>query len=245
MSPWSIRTENLRTSSCAEFLEFILTSFDIEVGPLMLVYSSCLIEQTWRMRNEIKFQSKTFNLLWLHKLISAQYRESQESNENKTPRIHQKQWLPPPEGWMKINSDACMRENGSVGATLARNRSGSIVRAHATFLDFEDPLVAESAALLSSIGLALDNGFENVIFEVDCEVLARAINNSMDDLSWDARSVLMDCKQLLQQLTLWEVDWVPREVNCDAHNVAIWCKNSNVSGLLQISSLPPPLCNLG
>ncbi|PON86779.1 hypothetical protein TorRG33x02_174280 [Trema orientale] len=54
--------------------------------------------------------------------------------------------------------DACLREGGTIGAALARDANGSIVSASSTFFAFEDPLIAESAAPLEGIKLALDNG---------------------------------------------------------------------------------------
>ncbi|PON62180.1 LOW QUALITY PROTEIN: hypothetical protein PanWU01x14_140300 [Parasponia andersonii] len=86
-------------------------------------------------------------------------------------------WVPPPEGWLKINSDACSREGGSVGAVLARDDTGNIVLAKSAFFHFEDPLAA-------------DNGLNHVLFEVDC-------GGSLGE----ARSLLHDCRNLLRQIT--------------------------------------------
>ncbi|PON59344.1 Ribonuclease H-like domain containing protein [Trema orientale] len=243
MSPWTLRMENFSTSTCAQFLEFLLTGVEAEVSSRMLLYFSCLIEQTWKIRNELVHESKNFNLMWLHNRISAQYRELvAECNDHRKPRTTQEQWLPPPDGWLKVNTDVCMREKGSVGVSMVRDSRGTVVLAGSNFFHFEDVLVAESAALLAGIRLTIDNGFTNVIFEVDCDAVAKAIHGSMDDLTWEARTVLSDCKNLLQQLDMWEVDWIPRSANASAHNLAKWCSQSNVSGLIPFCNSPFSLC---
>ncbi|POO01226.1 Ribonuclease H-like domain containing protein [Trema orientale] len=152
-------------------------------------------------------------------------------------------WLPPPEGWLKINSDACSREGGSVGAVLARDDTGNIVLAKSAFFHFEDPLVAESAAFLEGIRLAVDNGLNHVLFEVDCEAVALALKGAMEDVSWEAHSLLLDCRNLLRQITSWEIEWIPRVIKTGPHNLAIWCRNRRTSGLIQTACLPFSICN--
>ncbi|PON70118.1 hypothetical protein PanWU01x14_082930, partial [Parasponia andersonii] len=60
-----------------------------------------------------------------------------------------------------------------------------------------DPLLAELRALLFGICLTIDISMKSVVFEGDCEVMVIAIRNSVDNMHWDARSLLLDCKALL------------------------------------------------
>ncbi|PON66040.1 Ribonuclease H-like domain containing protein [Parasponia andersonii] len=115
--------------------------------------------------------------------------------------------------------------------------------AYSSFFEFDDPIVAESATLLEGIRLARDHGFRHVAFEVGCKVVAKAISKHVKDLPWEIQSLTMECNMLLHDFDIWEIEWIPREINTTAHNLAIWCTEFNVSGLIQVSTIPSYVCN--
>ncbi|PON92075.1 hypothetical protein TorRG33x02_121470 [Trema orientale] len=57
-------------------------------------------------------------------------------------------------------------------------------------------------AVCSALGirLAVDMGMRSVVFEGDCKVIVTTLKSTMEHLSWDARSILLDCKSKLNQL---------------------------------------------
>ncbi|PON91061.1 Ribonuclease H-like domain containing protein [Trema orientale] len=132
-----------------------------------------------------------------------------------------KNWLLPLEGWIKINTDAWDRDRGSLGAALAKDDKGGTLLAYSTFFEFDDPIVAETATLLEGIRLARDHDFRHVAFEVDCEVVTKAISGHVKYLPWEFQSLTMECKMLLHNFDLREIEWIPREINTGAHNLAI------------------------
>ncbi|PON84612.1 hypothetical protein TorRG33x02_195510 [Trema orientale] len=125
----------------------------------------------------------SFHLVELHNSVQTQYHELSESLISQSSRVSNvTAWIPPPEA-------------------LARNdRSGEVVAAFSNHTFFVDPLLAEIVAFLAGIRLAIDLNFNYIVFEGDCEVMGKSIKGQLADVSWEAQTLMLDCKSLLQQV---------------------------------------------
>jgi hypothetical protein len=84
------------------------------------------------------------------------------------------QWKRPNEGWLKVNTDAGFDANTCTGSSgvMIHDHAGLVRPAAARwFDDVPDVLTAEATAAKEGIDLAVYNGYDRVILEVDCRGL--------------------------------------------------------------------------
>ncbi|MBA0605007.1 hypothetical protein Godav_017623 [Gossypium davidsonii] len=101
-------------------------------------------------------------------------------------------WLPPPQGWVKINVDA--------GLSVAKNE--------------------QSLVVLHGLQFALDLGFSNVILESDSRLVVNNIQKSSEDYS-ESRLFTWDVKNLARKFQRCRFQFIAREGNGAAHVMAI------------------------
>lgn len=106
-----------------------------------------------------------------------------------TPRTN---WLPPPEGFLKSNSDACYDDNlhiCSIGV-LIRDEFGIAHSGVAKILPALSPLHAESLAMKEAHALASNLGIQNIVFEIDNHDLYSYCKNK--ESHWQIYSVMKE-----------------------------------------------------
>jgi len=88
-----------------------------------------------------------------------------------------RKWLKPDLPYLKVNSDASLKNCGTWGlGAIIRNENGLSMAAATWNLDgFDDVATTEAAAILHTMKLARDCGFRNMIFESDSEVVVRLL----------------------------------------------------------------------
>lgn len=95
-------------------------------------------------------------------------------------------WSPPLLGVILLNSDAAVFEaEGCLGAgVVARDHRGSfLVACRQSTKGLMSPEEVEAPALQRSVSLALDEGYDKVIFASDCLSLIQRLNSEMMDRS--------------------------------------------------------------
>ena len=98
------------------------------------------------------------------------------------PKIPHKHWLPPPQGWYKVNVDAIVfKHQGQCGiGVVIRNNQGLIMGAMCKHLEFPlAALEAEAKAMEAGIGLAWDLGLKYIILEGDAQLIIQALKGHM------------------------------------------------------------------
>ncbi|PON89576.1 hypothetical protein TorRG33x02_147200 [Trema orientale] len=88
---------------------------------------------------------------------------------------------------------------------LVWDEDRNIGQAFSENVNFSDPDMAEVAGLLASARVAKDLGYEYVVFEGDCSNVFGRLMTSLDDVNWELRQLLLDCKVLLQSIKMWEI----------------------------------------
>ena len=68
---------------------------------------------------------------------------------------------------------------------------------------------------------------QNVVFEGDSAIVFDVVE-SLDNVPWDVRRVLWECREGLKCFRLWDVSRVPGALNVEAHNLAKWCSRLNI-----------------
>ncbi|KAB1213925.1 hypothetical protein CJ030_MR5G017188 [Morella rubra] len=80
-------------------------------------------------------------------------------------------WSPPEPGWMKINFDVAIRQEGSYIAVSCRDSSSSLCTAYMERIQAVDPFMGETMAAVRAVELALEKRWTHVLFESDSKLL--------------------------------------------------------------------------
>ncbi|XP_071722847.1 uncharacterized protein [Rutidosis leptorrhynchoides] len=145
-------------------------------------------------------------------------------------------WLPPSQGWVKINSDAALfKDSGQwgLGMVLRDHRGVTLCYKSVYEQGFMDISYAECTALLQGVLLAVSLGFSHVIFESDAMLVVNdAASTGTSFLS--CRDVIDRIRSLAKDFVSCKFPFVPRSCNKLAHRIA----NSRSNGQ---DVLPPYL----
>ncbi|KAG8484135.1 hypothetical protein CXB51_022932 [Gossypium anomalum] len=112
-------------------------------------------------------------------------------------------WMPPPQGWVKINVDAwiSVNKNRAVSGFIIRNDEGLIMGSgfkghHLTW----SVVIAEALAVLHRLQFALEMRFTKVILESDSRLIVQNIQQSSEDYS-EIRPFYLGCEEFGETLS--------------------------------------------
>jgi ribonuclease HI len=132
---------------------------------------------------------------------------------------HKMIWERPDEGWVKVNTDAAFDSNTSTGSAgvVIRDHMGQVVSAAARwFDDVPDVLTAEAMAAKEGLELAVENGYDRVILEIDCCGLKNLIEDKAG-LRSSIGGLCFDITEIGRSFLDFRVVWVSRDANSVAH----------------------------
>jgi ribonuclease HI len=147
-------------------------------------------------------------------------------------------WLPPEEGWTKLNADGALAKDGSGGCgVVMRDHDGRFLTGASHFFHLiSDPERAELLACKQALVLARAKGLSRVVLETDClSAVAKIGGNDID------RSIhgplVEEIKSMLEDFAGHSVRHVRRTGNKVAHILARFgCENK----CCEVWELDPP-----
>ncbi|KAL0312659.1 UNVERIFIED_CONTAM: putative ribonuclease H protein [Sesamum radiatum] len=176
-----------------------LSSPDVKRGHVRLLIPLLIFWFIWMMRNEAKFndvcftssaiirrvmaylwklyKAKCFKLVhWRGDLLVAKKIGFIFHSPSPTPPILCR-WLPPPNGFWKLNSDGASKGNpGPLGAGgLIRDSRGKLIMAYYDFLGDQTNTFAELYGVSRGLHFAWELGCHNVWVELDAIAIIRII----------------------------------------------------------------------
>jgi ribonuclease HI len=132
---------------------------------------------------------------------------------------------------MKINWDTGVDiKNGKVGlGVVIRDRQGRMWASRSrTVRGCLDPITGELLAALMVVHLCREMGIQNALFEGDAKVVVEAITSG--DLDESSRGHLLeDIRVSLRGVPRWKLNFVRREGNKVAHQLAAWALREEVN----------------
>ncbi|XP_021737851.1 uncharacterized protein LOC110704378 [Chenopodium quinoa] len=173
--------------------------FDVLITP-----NKILVDRIRRLVDEFRAYSKK---------IYGVTGKKESSNLNR--------WIAPRTGFVKLNSDASLVEEGWVGlGVVARNSKGEVLlyvvrRVRARW----PPEIAEAKALAMVVKLAKAYGFADVVLESDCQVLVNRLSKAAVYFS-DLDGVIEDILNLSGAFNSFSWSHVKRGWNIVAHHLA-------------------------
>ena len=145
---------------------------------------------------------------------------------------------------MKINCNAAIGKDYSVFATVARDWRGALVFALSKKANTNVPLQAEAGALLWSVQLAVSFTSIKVVIEGDSKMCIEALRTQNLDVPWRISRCLIEIYRLTSFLSNCSFNWLRREANCAAHELATWSLQNHLIGSFDFGAGPPSLANI-
>ncbi|KAK1679088.1 hypothetical protein QYE76_039936 [Lolium multiflorum] len=153
-------------------------------------------------------------------------------------------WIPPPAGFLKINTDAAFDAINLVGASgcVVRNADGVFLRAASSWLEsVPDALTAEAIACCEGVKLCLGGTDMKIILESDCMTLVELWKTRKKNRAaiWP---ILNHIEALSKEFISFDFRFVSRKANMAAHLTA---KNmsSAMPECIWVSQVPAFLAN--
>ncbi|PON90929.1 Ribonuclease H-like domain containing protein [Trema orientale] len=150
-------------------------------------------------------------------------------------------WELPPTPWIKINVDAAIRAEESVGAAVARDHQGVVLAIKTTLLSSPDPITAEALAMLLGLEVARAYSWPYVVVESDCLNLLNSWNGG-SEVPWQATHVFKQMRDLMISFSQVVITFVSRECNYFAHNLASWAYVCSSFDTLNPSEVSAAVC---
>lgn len=143
------------------------------------------IRNLWKHHNRVVFDNTPLNTS-LHGLCLSQVVEYffcvGKMRKVSQRVLMQVKWSKPPEGWFKLNSDgASYRNPGKAGGGgLIRDCCGKWLKGYVRSIGFATNVSIEFWALRDGLKLALSEGMQNLIVELDARVVVDLVNSNVD-----------------------------------------------------------------
>uniref|UniRef100_A0A803R9Q4 RNase H type-1 domain-containing protein n=1 Tax=Cannabis sativa TaxID=3483 RepID=A0A803R9Q4_CANSA len=127
-------------------------------------------------------------------------------------------------------------------AVVARDHVGKVIWVVTSKLDFSNALCGEAMACCLALQEAKARGVKFLILESDSRVVINALNGQ--DSRWEIDNYVSFCKITSPLFSGCTFEFVSRQCNFMAHNVAKWAFSHQRFGLVPLSSMPETIfCN--
>ncbi|XP_026400672.1 uncharacterized protein LOC113296584 [Papaver somniferum] len=125
-------------------------------------------------------------------------------------------WKPPAIGTHKINVDGSFSYSTKMGGMglILRDFAGTNRGSKCIFLEAAlSPVQVECKGLWEALLWAEDMKLDKVIFELDSQLVADAVNRENFNTDWRIYDVILDIKSMLKNKVFWKCNYVPKERN--------------------------------
>ncbi|KAK9283424.1 hypothetical protein L1049_011666 [Liquidambar formosana] len=249
-SRWALRLDSFHHLSLEDWLIIILLNglglcLDSSDAKHFLIFAAVLMDMTWFSCNRVVFDKVELNptelLLSIEKL-SLEHLHSCYSRYRPVEAHSKPIWIPPPQGWVKINFDVAIRHSLSVLAAIFRDSAGHFLFAWTSLDGPLEPMVAEAKVACFALSNAWSSHLFNIILEGDAAVVLDTLAHEDLTPPWAIASPFFDARILLCNFNFWVVHTVPHRANSTAHELAQWAAqwaaHCNRFGPIPISDLP-------
>ncbi|XP_019465442.1 PREDICTED: uncharacterized protein LOC109363643 [Lupinus angustifolius] len=253
----------INTSSIHSIIKECAAIQGSQLREVSLAYVVHIINTIWYCRNQNRFEDR---LITTRQAISKIKRETSFSGSyasaavasggflefqtlrfncsphyNPAPAIIEVRWLPPPQGWIKVNSDGVAHGHPghAGGGGIFRDSNRDIWGCFAAYFHIHDSLFAELHAAIMAIQIASLKGWREVWLECDSSLVVEIVKG-IKDPPWKLSNYWEHCKMIISSMKL-TVSHIFREGNACADILTSFGVNSRTTTWW--NSVPPFLAN--
>ncbi|XP_060671437.1 uncharacterized protein LOC132803181 [Ziziphus jujuba] len=189
-------------------------------GAHFFLFGSIILHQLWQIRNSLRFENQHFSLENTMALLNFRVKEALTLFQRKTEIISTLRHgacmgsLKTPPQFIKINTDATIRNDNSLVGIVARSHEGEILKMWVVPFHSNIPDLAETFGILQGLVKAKQEGQTNIWCVSDTRrIILRLHNDDLQGTHWMAEGIIQDI--LIEKNTFQEVifHWSPRESN--------------------------------
>ncbi|XP_048334824.2 uncharacterized protein LOC125423735 [Ziziphus jujuba] len=188
-SPWGIQWEEFGHNDILAFLKFLSNlegylPVHQEDKENFFMYIAITLEHIWWIRNQIVHEGCVENIETTPAVVMKRFQELKEAISRDEP-VHFPRtsnfaglshvWRRPPEGVIKFNTDAAVRNKGSHLEVVARNSKGKVLHIQAFNSVVNVPQTAELDAILKAMQVAKNFNCNSIQFELNALNMIRAL----------------------------------------------------------------------
>ncbi|KAK6137935.1 hypothetical protein DH2020_028323 [Rehmannia glutinosa] len=197
--------------------------------------------------NRLLFQGKVINhqdCVNLGMRCLKDFQQSQDPYYIPCNGFSPKKWTKSPRNYVKINTDASIRNGEGTGLGVAiRDHDGKMVHTLVRKLNHSfDIDIAEALACRECILLAGSLNLTHVEIETDYLLLGNGLCNGQENRSYFG-SIIEDIQLLCSDFISATFKYIPRTANELAHKLARYAFVTPLNGFLS-GSIPPDLCHI-
>lgn len=179
----------------------------------------CCFYIIWKARNQSIFHNvRPIISKWLHYLKSRIHDISSVAPGNmhnsvadlailkslgvpghpcKAPKVLEVYWLPPPPGWIKLNTDGLSNSTTAATGGVFRNSRGLVLGCFCMSIGQHTAFYAEMLALIQGLTMAKKKGWTKLWIELDSSSVIQCLLNSSYKPPWTLHSQWLTCKDFL------------------------------------------------
>ncbi|KAL6128651.1 hypothetical protein ACLB2K_072006 [Fragaria x ananassa] len=131
------------------------------------------------------------------------------------------QWLPPPFGLFKINTDESWYPPNQAGIGCVIRDSNRVLIASTSYRESCGSVTeAEASAILAGVELAASLQLQDVIIELDFEEVILELKKKHGKVNWRTYLIIQQIRRKCSSFDRCIWVWIPREANRVAHGAA-------------------------
>ncbi|KAL3616244.1 hypothetical protein CASFOL_039634 [Castilleja foliolosa] len=247
---------NASIFSHLSFIDWINILFDnnkllfpnLSVKAEFTLFTVIMYDTIWFARNKLAHGSLAPSIQELVVTISREARSHWLSmaQTNRGLDLPAKPWKPPDPNWTKVNVDATFKDGIAHSGVVFRNCNGSIFHIASHKHLCQDPVSAESLAILDACKELESANISYAIIESDCINAISFITTGSANCFWSACPIIDKIRCFKIAWPSFVFAYISRKANGAAHAFAHWAANCNFDGVLPLNLiLISVLCDSG
>ncbi|GLT36788.1 hypothetical protein SLA2020_111440 [Shorea laevis] len=237
-STLGLNPRQLGVATFVEWWRYIKNTAKQTRMPFLVEHCAIICWHVWKVRNEKYYEHANISPQQVLARISIMLQESSCSmtkdplipptRSQPTEKQGQSSWSRPPQGIYKVNVDAAFSSSSGEAALamVGRNSKGEIYFGNIWLCSALSPLMAEALVLFKAIKVVANMGIQYAFFESDNQILISCLKQHDKPIPWEAKTLILSCRQLWKDHPEFMFSFVPREAN----KVADWVAKTALKG---------------